>query len=259
MIYVNALPVKSRYGKAIVLLSDPRRSMTMSKILGGLTILGVVLASSGNSANATANRTWHFPKDVMMTNNQISFDQGADGVWYFMQNKESALHNPLAYQFMKNYEALWPQVGGDPQPIGFLCWGDLQGPSHTPHVCINFLNEPLQTLPDGYTMPPLTASLAPTPDTSSIVAWRSPLAGSVRVSGVFGDIDPACGNGIVWSIDKGSKLLKSGTLANGAQEQVFDIPMIYVKRNTVLYFTVSANGAYECDSTKLDVTITVTP
>ena len=91
-------------------------------------------------------------------------------------------------------------------------------------------------------------------DKLAIVAWKSPVNGNVMIAGSFTDIDSVCGDGVLWSIDKGSKTLRSGALSNGGTES-FALTAA-VKKNQVLYFIVHPNAEYSCDSTNLQLIIT---
>ena len=90
-------------------------------------------------------------------------------------------------------------------------------------------------------------------DKLAIVAWKSPVNGNVTVTGSFRDVDPACGDGVLWSIDKGSKTLQSGDLANGGAAS-FSL-VTAVKKDQIVYFTVDPKAEYSCDSTKLELII----
>ena len=54
------------------------------------------------------------------------------------------------------------------------------------------------------------AFMHPGPANDSLVAWHSPITGTVSVSGGVSDADHGCGNGIAWYIDQGSNDLASG-------------------------------------------------
>jgi hypothetical protein len=88
-----------------------------------------------------------------------------------------------------------------------------------------------------------------------VIGWKSPLTGSVNVAGFFSDLDPNCGNGIIWSVDKGSQTLATGTIANGGSAQTYSLTGISIVAGQVLYFIVDPNLDYSCDSTGIDVTI----
>jgi|SRR6516225_933717 hypothetical protein len=89
-----------------------------------------------------------------------------------------------------------------------------------------------------------------------IIGWKSPLTGSVNMAGFFSDLDPNCGNGIIWSVDRGAQKLATGTIANGGPLQTFSRTGVSVFAGQILYFVLDPNGGdYFCDSTGVDVTI----
>jgi hypothetical protein len=90
----------------------------------------------------------------------------------------------------------------------------------------------------------------------AIIGWKSPITGKVDVSGFFSDLDPNCGDGIVWFVDKGGGArLTSGTIGNCGPPQSYSLTGISVTAGQVLYFVVDRNRDYFCDSTGVDVTI----
>jgi hypothetical protein len=65
---------------------------------------------------------WNLAEDIRTTGNQIGFNQGAGGVWYFMTSA-GVTHNPLIYRFIRHFNA--PALafgGGITIPEGFSCW-----------------------------------------------------------------------------------------------------------------------------------------
>jgi hypothetical protein len=51
-----------------------------------------------------AQSTWKLSTNVLLTSNEISFNQGSNGVWYFMQSSSSK-HDPKTYKFLSEYSA----------------------------------------------------------------------------------------------------------------------------------------------------------
>ena len=85
-----------------------------------------------------------------------------------------------------------------------------------PAVGVNFNNITLFPLSFGF--PPPSVFMHPGIDKLTIVGWQSPINGRIRITGSFGDLDPTCGDGVLWSIDKGRNTLRSGDLPNGGAE-----------------------------------------
>jgi hypothetical protein len=193
--------------------------------------------------------SWNLSRDVGATGNQISFNQGAEGVWYFMRGHTTD-HNPQLYRFIRRFNAPAVLATGNPAPAGFSQWEEPGGP---PGILFNFTDGPVR--PEGFDVPPRTVDMHPGPDMLVIVAWKSPVNGNVRIRGSFSDLDANCGNGILWSIDRDEETLLSHDLANGAAQR-FDLKNVWVRTSDVLYFIVDPKDFdYVCDSTALDLTI----
>jgi len=196
---------------------------------------------------------WNLSRDVRATSNEISFNQGSNGVWYFMESA-SLTHNPSVYSFLPNYTAPCPGGIGAPLVNGIGCWQDAAHTvDHNPKVGVNFTNQTLFPISPG--IPPHAVFLHPAPDRFAIVAWKSPLFAIVSITGSFTDLDPDCGNGILWFIEGRGQRLASGNIPNGGAQN-FNLPSVTVSPGQVLYFIVDPkNGDYGCDTTGLDLTI----
>jgi hypothetical protein len=196
---------------------------------------------------------WALAKDISEASNQISFNQGLHGVWYFMEST-SLRHDPLVYKFMSDYDA---PCQGNPAALlidGLSCWQD---PTHTVDrnlsIFFNFTDTAQFPLGPPLVFPPHSVIMHPAPDRFAIVAWASPIRGRVDVNGSFTHLNQ-CGGGVLWSVDQGNVTLASGVIDRTSQS--FHLPRIGVARNDVLYFIVDPNGDYACDSTRLQLTIT---
>jgi hypothetical protein len=205
------------------------------------------------SLTAGAQTNWNLSRDVRATNNEISFNQGSNGVWYLMESASEA-HIPSTYSFLPVYVA--PCAAGivEPPITGLSCWRDISVHSQElPLVGVNFTNQTQQD--STITIPPHAVWMHPAPAKLAIVAWKSPVFANVSVTGSFTDIDPVCGNGILWFIERGGQRLASGAVPNGGA-QSFSLPSLGVSPGQVLYFLVDANRRdFGCDSTMLDLTI----
>ena len=199
--------------------------------------------------------TWNLSRDVRATNNQISFNQASNGVWYFMESA-SEQHLRSTYSFLPVYVAPCAARSLEIPIIGLACWRDISllPQLQVPLVGVNFTNQ-TQIFGGTAVIPPLAVWMHPAPHRLVIVAWKSPLNAIVSITGSFTDIDPVCGNGILWFIEGGGQRLASGDLPNGGA-QSFSLPSVVVSPGQVLYFLVDAkNGDFVCDSTMLDLTI----
>jgi hypothetical protein len=220
-----------------------------------LSVLFLVLTTYVTGENLKV-RAWHIPEDVLGTHNQLSFNQGAKDVWYFMESL-AADHDPLTYKLLHDYEAPCDNLGAFKPVVGGACWEGshvLADGQHSPFITVNFTDHPL---PISVDWPAESLFLNPSPESLAIVAWKSPDSGRVRVMGSFAQFNATCGNGIRWSVDKGGDTLASGDIASGGGSQTFDLKDVTVKRDDVLYFTVDSLGDRFCDEAPLNITITM--
>lgn len=200
--------------------------------------------------------TWSLANDLLATGNQISFNQGSHGVWFFLESR-TFVHNAPTYRFLPEYRS--PCLSyPDPSlasPDGVSCWidpvPDAIGNS-LPVVALN-ATDSIVRFPDPYDIPPRSVYLHPSNEELAIVAWKSPVNGRVSLRGSFVDLDARCGNGVRWSIDKGNTTLRSDDLPSGGVQR-FQF-RVSVRRDDVLYFVVDPNGEYSCDTTGLELTI----
>ena len=219
-------------------------------------IAALVLTTTHGVAQSRRAWTWNLPGDVVRSHNQLSFNQGAKGVWFFMESF-STVHDPLTYRLMPDYTA--PCANWNPLVAGAGCWESTNlneaGDQHLPFVTVNYTHRPLNLT--GIEWPARSLFLNPSPTQLAIVAWKSPIAGTIRVTGSFKQFNGTCGNGIAWSVDKGSHTLASGQIAAGGGTQTFDLKHLGVAEDETVYFTVDSLGDYFCDEAPLDVTITM--
>lgn len=215
----------------------------------GLLLLPIILLSLG--VVQAQKQTWNLSKNIRATNNEISFDQGSSGVWYFMESA-SLRHIPLTYSFLPDYQVLCGSPG-EKQINGLACWRDVAHMvQELPAVSVNFTS---QTQYQSVVIPPHAVHFHPASDRLAIIAWKSPLNAIVKITGGFTDLDPNCGNGVLWSIDRGTQRLAFGDLPNGGARS-FQLPAVSVTRGRVLYFILDPkNGDYGCDTTMIDLTI----
>jgi hypothetical protein len=100
----------------------------------------------------------------------------------------------------------------------------------------------------------------PAPNRRVVVSWRSPVAGSMDVSGRFRHAHPECGNGVAWSVElrRGTtrRRLASGT-AQGAEDVPFGpFPRLSIQPGDVVAVVVGPrDGNHSCDLTAVDLTL----
>ncbi len=100
----------------------------------------------------------------------------------------------------------------------------------------------------------------PMPNEFVAVAWKSPVAGSVRVVARVAHAHPACGNGVAWWLEhrRGDKAttLDEGALDLGKETRL-PIKAVRVEKGDMLVLAVDAREAnHVCDLTEIALTIT---
>lgn len=208
------------------------------------------------AVTAVAQTTWKLSRDILERNNQISFNQGANGVWYFLQSKSFA-HDPRTYKFLSAY---YEPCVSDPASNwvdGMPCWQNPEVDVRGYRLPLVGMNSTYQAqVVKNFPFPPRSVFVHPSISGLAIVGWRSPITGVLKVSGFFSDLDPTGATGVIWSVDKTGTTLVSGTIANGGPPQTFSLNSVPINAGQVLYFIVDPDGDYSSDSTGMDVTIT---
>jgi hypothetical protein len=164
------------------------------------------------------------------------------GVWAYL-GSPSRIHDPSSYYLLPHYQATSAdsrvQVWQDPS-AGFL---------HVSHV---------QTA-RGYA-PALAPANGMHPGPAgqmSIIAWTSPMTGTVSIEGNAYLVDAECfdvGSGIVWWIDKGSAALFSAVMPSGGGLE-FETSAAVTTGDT-LYFILDPGDNDMCDTTLVNIGIT---
>jgi hypothetical protein len=233
---------------------------TKMKTISKLLRLFLCITICALAVTAQAQSTWKLSKDLLANSNQISFNQGSNGVWYLMQSNSLA-HLAKAYSLLPFYSLPCVTNPSAHLVVNIPCW---QNPSPDtegnvePIIAANVTYRTLFFRNFG--IPARSVTMHPTMSGLAVIGWKSPFTGLVNAAGFFSDLDPNCGNGVVWSVDiwsanNGSQSLASGTIANGGAAQSFSLTGISIKTGQLLYFTVDPNGDYHCDTTGVDVTI----
>jgi hypothetical protein len=174
------------------------------------------------AVTATAQTTWKLSKDLLATNNQISFNQGANGVvvTFCRVAPLGIFQEPTSFCLLYDEPCALNAVSL--LIDGLACWRNPNSAadgSKLPIVGVN-VNYAAQ-FPNGFGIPGRSVWVHPGVSGLGIIGWKSPITGSVNVAGFFSDLDPNCGNGIIWSVDKGNSTLTRGTIPNGGPPQTF--------------------------------------
>jgi len=112
------------------------------------------------------------------------------------------------------------------------------------------------------TVPPHKVAVHPTPTRFVAAAWKSPLAGRVRVAAKIIHAHPACGNGIAWWLEQ-RRSDKAVMLAEGLIDlgKAAELPAreLRVETGDLISLVVDArDGDHVCDLTEIALTVTET-
>jgi len=90
------------------------------KLTGKVVFLSIVFYAFHGVA--LAQSTWKLSSSLLETSNQISFNQGSNSVWYFLQSRSSK-HDPKTYEFLPSYSAPCRSSGAETLIDGVTCPG----------------------------------------------------------------------------------------------------------------------------------------
>ena len=100
----------------------------------------------------------------------------------------------------------------------------------------------------------------PMPQELVAVAWTSPLAGRVRISGNVRHSHPACGNGVAWFLEQrraaGAAPLAQGVTGLGGASPIAARTLAVKKGDQVVLAIDARDGNHVCDLTQVGLTIT---
>ncbi len=197
-------------------------------------------------------QTWKLADDFATSDSNPAPDShGNAGVWHFCTSAGLA-HEEGGYTKLPLFDA-------DILGSGLKGWYGSPVDCASTRLGIVLVN-PVSTDVSLCTavVPGHAVAVHPTPARMAIVAWRSPVSGSIRVAGGVSDIDPNGGDGVQWLIAKGSGApLDSGAIVNGGSQEFSSALAVDVEVGDVLYFGVHPGGGDDYDSTKLDITLTL--
>ena len=153
-----------------------------------------------------------------------------------------------------HYTTKMTRVQGYPEVNG---WGKAQ----TPSLLTNRSREDISFL--TLTVPARSVVVHPSPKLDSVVAWRSPIAGKLKVKGVVADADGKCGNGAAWRLEvsaaAGTSTLASGKIDNGRSAKFELEKELTLRRGDVVSLVVGArDNNHVCDTTHIALTLSET-
>jgi hypothetical protein len=213
--------------------------------------------------------TWDLARDL-----QISFTQGADGVWYFMES-ESITHDPSVYRLLPQYLA--PCLSPNEVFRGVGCWRGSEAilPGCFGARCglktevpFNFTNNLVgfcrPCYENGMSFGEIgynahTVRMVANWERFAIVAWQSPLTGVVKVSARIRWRVPLV-TSVAWSVDKGNQTLRSGRIGIGTGHEdagKVNLSSLQVAKGDVLYFIADYSWYEVLEPSPVDLRVTI--
>jgi hypothetical protein len=162
-------------------------------------------------------------------------DRYGNTVWSYRYSSQGRSHDPATYELLPSFTA---------------------GPGHQ----IWLVEPDSRSASVGITTSEMILHPAPSHlGHNAILAWRSPLAATVRLEASLYRLQLVCAapaNGVVWSLDQGNRTLRTGTLVDATPES-FDVSLTVAAGESV-YVIIGDNGNYNCDSTGVRLSIETT-
>ncbi len=100
----------------------------------------------------------------------------------------------------------------------------------------------------------------PSPTLASVIAWRSPVSGSLRLSGDVTDAHPECGNGVTWALEirrgHATEVLASGETTGAAVIPFGPFENVRIEAGQVVALVVGPReGDHSCDLTTVNLSL----
>ena len=144
---------------------------------------------------------------------------------------------------------------------GVSAW---RGAADCPNLLINANDSPRAI--SSLTLPAHSVCVHPGPTNGVVVAWQSPITGTVRITGRVADADPNGGDGIAWALDQRgvsgqSRELAAGEFPNGGAQDFAqghaakNLLLVSVHPGERIELAVLPKENYGFDTTVVDLTI----
>ena len=109
-------------------------------------------------------------------------------------------------------------------------------------------------------MRPNSIATHPSPKLASVIAWRSPVSGTLRISGIVQDGHTACGNGILYSLElrrgETREVLAAGESKGSSVISLGPLQDVSVMQGDVVALVIDPrNGDHSCDHTPVNLTL----
>jgi hypothetical protein len=109
-------------------------------------------------------------------------------------------------------------------------------------------------------MKPHSIATHPSPTFATVIAWRSPIAGTLEISGTVQDGHTACGNGIIYSLElrrgQTREVLAAGESNGASVIPLGPLPDVSVMQGDVIALVIDPKGnEHTCDHTPINLTL----
>ncbi len=150
-----------------------------------------------------------------------------------------------------HFTAKTQNIAGHPELRGW-------GLPETPSMMANASAETIRF--NTLTVPGRSVFVHPSPTLESVVCWRSPIAGKIRLAGEAADADATCGNGVVWQVEvirrTGADAVAAGAMDNGGSNPWTVAEEQAVQAGDLVRITINPrDGQHVCDTTRIGLTI----
>jgi hypothetical protein len=159
------------------------------------------------------------------------------------------------YRLLPNYSRTYHDIPGYKAWYGTDFSSCDEEPGDLPTVSLNANASPI-TVCGHIHIPPHAVDVHPFAGRMAIVGWKSPVGGTVHISGKFVDLDATCGNGIRWFIEQGTSKLARGKIQNGGRDIRRGLSASVVPGDFIYVLVDPLSRDYSCDSTRLVLSIT---
>jgi len=109
-------------------------------------------------------------------------------------------------------------------------------------------------------MKPHSIATHPSPKFATVIAWRSPIAGTLKISGTVQDGHTACGNGILYSLElrrgQTREVLVAGESKGSSAIPLGPLQDVSVMQGDVIALVIDPKGnEHSCDHTPINLTL----
>jgi hypothetical protein len=174
-------------------------------------------------------------------------------VWNYLESSSPTRDG--SYSLLPNFSRAYHDISGYKAWYGsdFSTCGSEHG--DLPTVSLNANSSPI-TVCGHIHVPPRTVDVHLFAGHMAIVGWKSPVRGTVHISGKIVDLDSTCGNGIKWFIEHGTTGLARGAIQNGGRVIIPRGLSSSVAPGDFIYLMIAPMKTdFYCDSTRLVLSI----